>query len=330
VGDPGVVSVYASKDAPRVLTSAMAEGQGQLLDEMPEELRDDATFGGSPDPMGEMAERTRALWRDFDGMAAVVRFADGALEVEAVGRGLPQGVGVAPAGEPGAPALGDLPASTAVALSVPLRDGWSDDLADSLVEMLSAGESEEEFWTELEAGTGLRLPEDVETLLGDGVSLSVDSSLRVEDVLGSGAGSVPRLPVALRIAGDPDEVGRILDRVLALGGPAAQDAVVVERAEGMVVLGLDQAYVDRVVSERGLADEPGFADVVPEAERATGGLYVGFDAAPSSGSGGAGWLERLAADDPEAIANLAPLDALGVSGWQDGDVQHGLLRLTTD
>jgi hypothetical protein len=31
------------------------------------------------------------------------------------------------------------------------------------------------------------------------------------------------------------------------------------------------------------------------------------------------------------MQNIAPLDALGISGWQDDDqVQHSLLRLTTD
>ena len=50
---------------------------------------------------------------------------------------------------------------------------------------------------------------------------------------------------------------------------------------------------------------------------------------------GNGWAEQLADllsdGDPEAKQNIAPLDALGISGWVDGDdVQHGLLRLTTD
>ena len=67
--------------------------------------------------------------------------------------------------------------------------------------------------------------------------------------------------------------------------------------------------------------------MVPEADRATGSLYVNFDA-------GDGWAEQLADalsdGDAEARSNIAPLDALGVSGWSDGDVEHGLLRLTTD
>jgi hypothetical protein len=34
--------------------------------------------------------------------------------------------------------------------------------------------------------------------------------------------------------------------------------------------------------------------------------------------------------DGEVTDNLAPLSAFGVSGWVDGDVVHGMVKLTTD
>jgi hypothetical protein len=41
--------------------------------------------------------------------------------------------------------------------------------------------------------------------------------------------------------------------------------------------------------------------------------------------------DLLSDHDPEVRADLAPLDALGMSSWQDKDgVQHGLVRLTTN
>ena len=71
-----------------------------------------------------------------------------------------------------------------------------------------------------------------------------------------------------------------------------------------------------------------FKRVVPEADKSTGAFFVNFDA-------GDGWAEQLgdlvSDGDAEVAANLKPLDALGISGWQEGkDEQHGLLRLTTD
>lgn len=316
VGDPGVITAYVAKDAPRLMTGTI----GRMQDELTGDLTGGDSGGpgllGSPPPLDAMAERSQALWKDFEGLAAVVRFADGALEVEAVGRGLPGG-----AAEPTGPALGDLPATTAAAFTHSLQDGWFEELADALFGVLSAGESEEDFWAGLEAGSGLQLPEDVERLLGDGVSLAVDGSLD-PSTASAGPGEVPVVPVALRIAGDTTEIRDVLDRVLALAGPAAQQ-VVVEESEGLVTVGVDPVYVDRVLTEGGLAEQEDFTAVVPEAERATSALFVGFDA-------GDGWLARLAGDDAEARANLEPLDALGISSWRDGDVQHGLLRLTTD
>ena len=97
--------------------------------------------------------------------------------------------------------------------------------------------------------------------------------------------------------------------------------------DGQVAVGPSQAYVDTLLEKGALSDVAAFAAVVPEADRSTGSLYVYFDA-------GGGWAGRLADTvsdgDAEARSNIAPLDALGVSGWSDGDVQHGLLRLTTD
>lgn len=311
VGEPGVITAYAAADAPRVLGGTVARMQHDLAG-MTEGV--DA-LGGSTS-LDEVTARSRALWKDFQGMAAVVRFADGALEVESVGRGLP-GAATRPTG----PSLGDLPAGTAAAFTQSLPDGWFEDTADALVATLSAGETEAEFWSRLEAGTGLDLPEDVERLLGDGVSVSVDGSLDPGQ-MAAGPGQLPAVPVALRIAGDTAEIIGVLDRLLVLAGSAAQQ-VVVEEADGLVTVGVDRAYVDRVRTEGGLAEQEAFTGVVPEASRATSALFVGFDA-------GDGWLVRLAGDDAEARANLEPLAALGASTWNDGDVQRGLLRLTTD
>jgi hypothetical protein len=64
---------------------------------------------------------------------------------------------------------------------------------------------------------------------------------------------------------------------------------------------------------------------VPRPENAASVVFINFDA-------GDGWIERLAGDvDPQAGENIAPLDALGISGSTDSDgSQHGLFRLTTD
>ena len=135
-----------------------------------------------------------------------------------------------------------------------------------------------------------------------------------------------QLPAGIRIQGDPDTIVPIIDKLKALAGPDA-DLVKVATGDGQVAVGLSQAYVDTLLKTGNLSSVTAFDTVVPEADRATGSLYVNFDA-------GDGWAEQLADalsdGDAEARSNIAPLDALGLSGWSDGDVEHGLLRLTTD
>jgi hypothetical protein len=52
-------------------------------------------------------------------------------------------------------------------------------------------------------------------------------------------------------------------------------------------------------------------------------LFVNFDVDDN-------WLDALTGDDPELADNVAPLSALGVTSWSDGDASHALVRLTTD
>jgi hypothetical protein len=276
--------------------------------------------------LGDLGEDATELYRDFEGAAGVIRFDDGRIEAELATKGMP--AGIAPVGEPGAPPLTDLPAGTAAAFTLSFRDGWLQDWVSSLGDVLggaAAGGGSEDLWRDLEAQTGLQLPEDLETLLGDGLRVSVDGSLDASAL--AGGGDVPRVPVGIRINGDDAEISRILDSLLAQLPPGASDALVRSSGEGYVVLGLDAEYVDALTTGGGLGDVDAFRDVVPEADRVSGGVYVNFDAED--------WSTRLAgemfADEPEVAANVAPLDALGLTSWLDDEgVQHGLFRLSTD
>lgn len=297
LGDPGVVTAYASPDAPRLMAQ-MADQQQEL------------GLGGS-------GELSRSLGKDFGGMAGVLRFRDGSMEGELAAKDLP--AGIASGDQPTGPALGDLPDTTAAALTVSLRDGWLQGYLDAIEGVLGADEPGG-FWAGMEAETGLTLPEDLETMLGDGVSVSVDASADLGSL--TLYGDLPKIPVALRISGEPEEITRVIDVLRSQLGPDG-DAVLVGSGDGVVVVGLQQEYVDRLLGHGDLGELDAFRSVIPEADRASSALFVNFDA-------GEGWLDALADGDAETATNLEPLDALGVSTWREDDVQHGLFRLTTD
>jgi hypothetical protein len=303
-GDPGIVTAYAAPGAPDAFFDQKAR------------------WGDSAAVPGE----ARELYADFEGGALVLRFRDGAVEAEWAGKGLPAGAS-APGGATAASAAGDLPGSTAAAVSVSLADGWLEKYLDSMSGLLSEGPGVggEDALDALEARTGLSVPEDVETLLGDNVSIALDSDFDPAALESSEDPTL--LPAGVRVVGDADAIMAVVDKLRQRLGPQA-DALVVERGDGVVAFGLNQAYVERLVEPGSLGNEAAFEDVVPEPDKASSLVYVDFDA-------GEGWLESVADvlsdGDPEARENVAPLDALGMSAWRDGDeVDHGRLRLTTN
>jgi hypothetical protein len=317
VGDPGIVTVYAGAGAPDYfsdLQDEVSQGWGYASPEselMAESEHSQENEQGSP-------------YADFEGMALTVRFDDGAVEAELASAGLP--AGMSSSAEATGPSLTDLPASTGAAVSFGLPEGWLDEWSDSVNGLLGVGGSTEEMWEAAEAGSGLTLPEDIETLLGDGVSLSFDADADLEALFDSE--DLTQLPVGLRISGDSTEILAVIDKIKAALGPDA-DMVLASAADDGVAVGTNADYVRALVEGGTLGDEASFQGVVKNADDATGAVYVNFDA-------GSGWAEELAdiTGDGEsgssARENVAPLDALGISSWTDGDITRGLLRLTTD
>jgi hypothetical protein len=132
------------------------------------------------------------------------------------------------------------------------------------------------------------------------------------------------------VSGDPREIREAVDKVKKAVGPDAE-SLVVEEGDGVVALGLDPDYVRTLAEAGGLGDDAVFQDVVPDADRAGGALFVNFDSVEewvAQAMSGAG---QMAPDEKQVRENLAPLRALGMSSWvEDDGSQGGLLRLSTD
>ena len=320
VGDPGIVTAYAAADAPQFFFDQI--DKGFMRDKAPLGA-DSPELDGFGSGLGRMSDKLAAMYDDFEGGAAAIRFEDGAVEAEFAGKGLPAGFTTA-SGEGGTPITG-LPASTGAAMSAGLTEGWLSDYLDTMSGMFGPEMPVEDMLRQAEAESGLSLPEDVETLLGDGFALAVDAEVDFEALAQSGR--VTELPVGLKVEGDPDEILPVVDKIKSKLGAEA-DMLVVESGDGVVVFGVNPEYTRSLLEQGSLGDDAAFQNVVPEADSANSVFYLNFDA-------GDGWAESLAdligEGEPDAKANVAPLDALGVTGWIDSDeVQRGLLRMTTD
>jgi hypothetical protein len=249
-----------------------------------------------------------------------LRFDDSALELESVGDAavLKQSYYSTDAGDD---VLASLPADTAAAIGLGLEDGWAQRMLGELTRALGNGETPEQMVAQAEQFTGLALPEDLETLFGDSTVLAIGSELDPEALVHSGDGS--DIPIGIKVKGDPAEVERVLDKLRTRLGAVDGEFVGSRSGADAVAIGPNDDYLARIIGDGGLGDSEAFRSVVPEAESAGAIIFVNFDEAVD-------WLNAEVEEDAEIKKNVEPLEAFGISSWQDGDTVHGMIRLTID
>ena len=349
-GDDGFMSFYVAKGAAKYLSDAAAMGSmlgGPLASDLTgassgdtggfdQECFDQATtteemdacFASSDDTStdmgsgagsGEVPPELEQMIADFDGMAATVRFDDGSVEVEyAVSNYQPDLAKYLDSDE-GATMVGDLPDDTVAAMGFSLKEGWAQAMVDYFKSALPEDASSiDDGIAQMESETGMSFPEDVETLLGEGVTLSVGSGIDPDAISNGGPGEIP---AGLTIKGDADEIQAVLDKLKAQMPPEVADYMQVTEGDGYAVLALKDDYRDKLASGGDLGGSDDYADVVDGDAQSV--FFLNFDADDD-------WLVRMTKDMPEVSENLEPLSAFGVSSWLDGDVMHGQVKLTTD
>ena len=316
VGEPGIVTAYAAAGALGEVdwSEAMAPTDGMAVGPDEQAMLDEMTA---------MSDQMSQMYADLGAMAGVVRFSDGAAEMEAVSAAMPEDLAWALPG--GSSHADELPAGTAAVYSVAFGEDWLQNYLDTLEQMM--GEAlPEPMLRDFEAQTGLELPEDLERLLGDSASLAVSGDLDLE-----AAGQDPEAVTAgVRITGDPAEITGVLDKIKKLLGPDA-DMLMVEKGDGSVAVGLNKGYVQDLAGVGSLGDDVTFQDAVPNAEESGSVLYLDFDAVSRWVEWGAELGGGVDGETKKVLANLEPLGAVGISGWvEDDGVTRGLFRLTTD
>lgn len=337
-GDAGVVNFYVSARVTRYLSD--------LLDGLSDEVfgGSDSAFDGraysgdamsglsaprgarsadDPDPLAGVREELDK----FAGMAGTVRFAGGGMELSVAAGGLSGAVSASKVGEQ----VAELPGNTAFALGFGISKAFSDAFADGFVNGFTAavGGSSDDAIADFEDQTGLKLPEDITTLLGDSLILSIggDAPRDLADIE-----SFADVPVGLVIHGDAAKIKDLISRFEDRSGYRLSDIpLVVGGDDDTVVLTPSQDYAEELSKAGSLGRRPGFVDAVPQADRARGITYLDFNSA---------WREtllRFAGDDGasardvrEADENTEPLKSLGVSSWLDGKVAHLLVTIATD
>ncbi|RYB96448.1 DUF3352 domain-containing protein [Nocardioides glacieisoli] len=312
-GDDGFMTMYVAKAAAQYLDDAA--GMGSMLGGMP--------MDGSQMGDEQVPEELQELIDKFDGAAATVRFDDGAVEVEYAMSNWQEDMTEFMETEAGVDMIGDLPDDTLAAFGFGLKEGWANALLDYVKTSLpEEADTIDEQLAQFEDETGLAFPEDVETLLGEGVTISLGSGIDPDAITNGGPGEIP---AGIRIKGDAGEIQAVLDKISDLAGPEAAEFLQVTEGDDYAVIAMQDDYRGKLEASGDLGGSSDYSEVV-EADNAQSVMYVNFDADDD-------WLVRVMGDvgvDDKDVDNLAPLSAFGVSGWVDGDVVHGMLKLTTD
>lgn len=332
VGESGVIAMYAAPEAGELLAQRFG-GLGLGVDGGDSATSEDCVVhedgsvdcgeGGAdgsipvPVPQDELEEATEAL-ESFRGAAATIRFDDGGLELEVAADSTGVGTGIT-GGDSAGDVASSLPDDTVAALALSLGDGWFDDVLEQVADM--EGESSvDDLLTEVSSTLGIDLPEDAEALVGDALAVAVGPGFDPE----SFTGSTPAVPgIGVKVVGDEDEIDGVLDKLRAAAAGADEGVLDSDTGDGAVAVGPDDDYRARLVEDGGLGDTDAYGRVIEHADDAAVILFLDLDAAGDL-------VAAMAGDDDELRRNLEPLDALGLSAWQDDETAHAVLKITSD
>lgn len=314
VGDAGVMSMYVAPEAGKFLAELAGSIGGGMLPGMPIDPMMDSSFDTETPAVPE--EVTKAL-EDFRGMAATLRFDDGALELEIAGAGTEDQMQML-ATDRGDDVMTTLPENTAVALGFGFAEGWLTTALEQMASSSGGQMSVEDMAAELRAMTGLTVA-DLETLFGESAAISLGSDVDADTFFSSVDGS--DIPVGAKVQGDVTVIQDVLATLAETIGSEA-GFLGSDSAGDVVAIGPNPDYRGQLLEDGGLGDSEIYQNVVRESGAAHAIFFVNFDAGD--------WLTGLAEGDQEAAANLEPLQGLGFSSWSEADRSHAVLRLTTN
>ena len=275
-------------------------------------------------PSGSFPSGTRltAFTQGADSMAAALRFNENYIELAGVATGVD-----APQSTVDNPIV-KLPDTTFAAFSLSNGDAYIDRLWGMLGDALDTqGESLDSLSSRIEQETGLVLPYDLKTIVGDNVTLAMDSKgLDFSEVQNSGDTST--LPLGGRFQTDPDKFAdvyqKLIDYASAQGGDLPLTKV---DGDGFVAVSTSADYANDLAKDGGLGDTDKFRSAVPDAESASTVFYLDFDSVESQILDAV----RDGGGSQRVIDNLEPLASIGISSHVHSDgVVDGILRITVN
>lgn len=314
LGDSGIAMAYVS---PAAVT--------QLQDQIDQAMAADGLGSSYTDNLQKALD-------SFQGAAAVLRFDGGSLELKSVMSidmsSLSGDSTTTASSSSAAPAIApvaDLPASTIFAVGAGYRPGSASGGVNSYWDQLMQSDPlYESDLRAIEQDTGLSLPDDLVTLFGNGYAFAVDSSLDPNVFTSQSMPDGSQLPMGVRFVGDADAISGVLEKIAGyastFGIPLS-----VEKGDGVVGFSFSDDYAKQLAGSGGLGASASYQAAVQSTGDPNQVMYVDLGAARD-------WIQTLDTGDPsvsDILDNMAPLDALGMASYTDGQDAYMEMRLTT-
>ena len=178
----------------------------------------------------------------------------------------------------------------------------------------SSGADIEGQIADFEAKTGLSVPDDIETVLGDNLMFALDSEGLTADAIQ--AQDPTLLNAGVRFTGDKDQLNSIYDKVLGLVQDEAGADVPFTKTEtdDGLVIATNDSYADKLSGDGSLGDTDAFTSVVDNGGDQEFVVFFNWDAVEDQALQAA----QNSGAPQEVIDNLRPLQAIGLSSDTDG------------
>jgi hypothetical protein len=320
LGEPGVATVWLDGEA---LVEAFAGSLAGFPITDPE-IAPEGDLGLTPEPDAMADQMREAAAQSFSSAAIAFRFESNHAEIASV----VSGDLYEPLEDANTVDMA-LPETTMFAFGLADGDRYVERQWDSMLGMmtdpeLSGGMDPEDMIEQLEAETGLALPEDLQTLLGSNLAFGIDSE-GLEDVIASG--DISALGIGARIDTDPEEFAALVDTIegLAAENELPLEIAVQETEDGVAVAANDD-YASTLAEGGSLADSDAFQAAVSDAGEAQSVFYFNFDVIEDL-------MLQFAEEDgasQEVVDNVQPIEAFGFSTIMHDGYAEATFRLTVN
>lgn len=288
VGEPGVISAWVD--------------QARFIDAAAKSSPTNAANAAAAQELGRLAGR----------QAIAVRFQADFIEADSFSRGNPLDLPQTPARD-----LGNLPANTAAVVSFTDGDVAVPKIWNSFLNLMKqSGQNVDQQIAQLEQQIGLKLPDDLATVLGKQFDVVMS-----EPTTGGGD-QVPK--IAVRMTTDTAKAESIINTVKGLLNRSGQSAPNLPQAtqDGRVIIATDQGYLNELGNgTSGLSGQPWVSAALPDLDRATSVVYADLDK-----------LEPLYIDNVDARQReyVRALKAVGIRSTKADDGTRSLIRILAD